>query len=275
MNERVASEPVVLPIPAKPAVQQRLLQVARELAATVPLEQVSLSEIARIAKVSWPTVRRYLGSTERLRAVLQHENLDQIPRAPGTRELVLAAAARVFARKGYAAATLEDLGTEAGMTKGAVYWHFGSKADVFHALVQTRVAEHLNGMPERVEAALAMDDPREGLSRILALQLAAIKSDPVFPRLFFEFVGESRNAAVREQVSEVYRHSHSFTADLTHALRAKGRLSDQADPEAFAMLWGALLDGLLLLSLVDPDRIRPETLAPQLVELIWNGLNRR
>jgi TetR/AcrR family acrAB operon transcriptional repressor len=249
--------------------------VARELAGTVPLEQISFSEIARIAKVSWPTVRRYLGSRERLHAFLQRENLDRVPKARGTRDLVLDSAGRVFARKGYAAATLEDVGAEAGMTKGAVYWHFGSKADVFYALVQSRAAEQLNGMPERVEAALAMEDPREGLSRILALQLAAIKSDPVFPRLFLEFVGESRNPAVRERVSEVYRHSHSFTADLTHALRAQGRLSERADPEAFAMMWSALLDGLLLLSLVDPDRIRPETLAPQLVELIWHGLKRR
>ena len=150
-----------------------------------------------------------------------------------------------------------------------------TKAEVFHALVRSRAAQQLEGMPERVEAALAMDDPKEGLSRILTLQLAAVKGDPVFPRLFLEFLAESRDPAVREQVSEVYRQSHAFTADLTQNLQRQGRVSERAEPEAFAVLWSALLDGLSLLCLVDPDRIDPETLAPQLVELIWNGMKRR
>jgi hypothetical protein len=52
-------------------------------------------------------------------------------------------------------------------------------------------------------------------------------------------------------------------------------VSEKVEPEAFAVLWSALLDGLALLSLVDPDRIDPEVLAPQIVELIWNGMKRR
>jgi hypothetical protein len=52
-------------------------------------------------------------------------------------------------------------------------------------------------------------------------------------------------------------------------------VSEKAEPEAFAMLWSAVLDGLSLLSLVDPDRVNPETLAPQIIELLWNGMKRR
>ena len=266
---------VKLPRAAKPAVLERLLEVARDLASRVSLDEVTLAEVARVAKVSWPTARRYLGSKENLHALLKQENLGQIPKAPGTRELLLDAAAKVFARKGYAAATLDDVGGETGMTKGAVYWHFATKADLFHALVQSRASQQLDGMPERVEAALAMNDPKEGLARILALQLAGVKSDPAFSRLFLEFLAESRDPAVRDRVAEVYRNSHAFTADLTHNLRKQGRVSEKVEPEAFAVLWSALLDGLALLSLVDPDRIDPEVLAPQIVELIWNGMKRR
>jgi AcrR family transcriptional regulator len=264
-----------LPRGAKPAVRDRLLAAARELASRAPLEDVTLAEVARMAKVSWPTARRYLGTKESLQALLQKENLDRVPKAPGTRELLLDAAARVFARAGLAGATLDEVGAAAGMTKGAVYWHFATKAELFFALVQARAAQQLDGMPERVEAALAMNDPKEGLSRILTLQLAGVKADPIFPRLFLEFVAESRDPAIREQVSQVYRQSHAITADLTQNLRRQGRVSEKVEPEAFAVLWSALLDGLSLLSLVDPDRIDPESLAPQLVELIWNGMKRR
>ena len=270
-----SDEAVLLPRAAKPAVQEKLLEAARSLASQRPLADVTLAEVARKARVSWPTVRRYLGSKENLHALLQRENLDRVPAPPGTRDAILGAAARVFARKGYAGATLDDVGAEAGMTKGAVYWHFANKAELFHALVKSRTDQQLHGMPERVEAALAMTDARDGLARILALQLSAVKSEPDFPRLFLEFIAESRDPAIREPVAQLYRQSHSITSELTQNLKRQGRLSEKAEPEAFAVLWGAILDGLSLLSLVDPDRVDPENLAPQIAELIWNGMKRR
>lgn len=266
---------ISLPHAAKPAVQEKLLEAARALAAQRPLADVTLAEVARKAKVSWPTVRRYLGTKENLHALLTHENLDRVPAPPGTRDSIIEAAARVFARKGYAGATLDDVGAEAGMTKGAVYWHFANKAELFRALLKARADQQLHGMPERVEAALAMTDARDGLARILALQLAAVKSDPDFARLFLEFVSESRDPAIREPVKQLYRQAHSVTSELTQNLKRQGRLSERAEPEAFATLWGAILDGLSLLSLVDPDRVDPETLAPQIAELLWNGMKRR
>jgi len=264
-----------LPRAAKPAVQEQLLTAARELAGELPLAEITLAEVARKAGVSWPTARRYLGSKERLHAVLERENLGQVPVPPGTREALLDAAARVVAQKGRSGATLDAVGAEAGMTKGAVYWHFANKTELFLALVRARADQLLHGMPERVESALAMPDAREGLSRILAVQMAASRSDPDFARLFLEFIVESRDPSVRDAVAGVYRQSHEISAELTENLKKQGRVSEKADANAFAILWSALLDGLALLSLVDPGRINPEVLAPQLVELIWNGMKRR
>ena len=53
-----------------------------------------------------------------------------------TRENLLQAGLVVFGRKGYDAATLEDVAHEAGVTRGAIYWHFGSKTELFNALME-------------------------------------------------------------------------------------------------------------------------------------------
>src|SRR4051794_16274585 len=58
-----------------------------------------------------------------------------------TREALLAAAREVFARDGFHGATLERVAQEAGFTKGAVYSAFDSKADLFLAVYEARVAE--------------------------------------------------------------------------------------------------------------------------------------
>src|SRR6478609_4634481 len=58
-----------------------------------------------------------------------------------TREAVLAAARDVFARDGFHGATLDRVAEQAGFTKGAVYSAFASKADLFMAVYEARVAD--------------------------------------------------------------------------------------------------------------------------------------
>jgi TetR/AcrR family acrAB operon transcriptional repressor len=53
-----------------------------------------------------------------------------------TRENLLAAALAVFSRSGYSTATLDDVAKEAGVTRGAIYWHFHSKAEMYAALLE-------------------------------------------------------------------------------------------------------------------------------------------
>ena len=55
-------------------------------------------------------------------------------RAVLTRQTLISSAAEVFARRGYAAATMSDILDEAGVTKGALYFHFRSKEDLAHAI---------------------------------------------------------------------------------------------------------------------------------------------
>jgi AcrR family transcriptional regulator len=53
-----------------------------------------------------------------------------------TRAVVLKKALSVFSAKGYAAATLDDVAKAAKVTRGAIYWHFKSKADLYNTLIQ-------------------------------------------------------------------------------------------------------------------------------------------
>jgi len=110
-----------------------------------------------------------------------------------TREALLDAASEVFAHHGYDGGTLEEIATTAGFTTGAIYSNFGSKQDLFLAVLDERSArftEHYNaqlaGPPKTSapdlgeiatiwsEVELASDD---GLRLTLEYQLAALR-DP-------------------------------------------------------------------------------------------------
>src|SRR5881392_4148153 len=55
------------------------------------------------------------------------------------REELLSAALRVFARRGYRAAGVDEIAAEAGYSKGALYWHFSGKEELLIALLEERI----------------------------------------------------------------------------------------------------------------------------------------
>src|SRR5687767_4484147 len=57
----------------------------------------------------------------------------------GSRNRLLDAAVEVFARRGYERATIDEVAEAAGLSKGTVYWHFDSKAELFGALLDERI----------------------------------------------------------------------------------------------------------------------------------------
>jgi TetR/AcrR family acrAB operon transcriptional repressor len=56
--------------------------------------------------------------------------------ALATRHLILDTAEHVFLRRGVTRTSLQEIAQEAGLTRGAIYWHFQNKADVFDAMMQ-------------------------------------------------------------------------------------------------------------------------------------------
>lgn len=89
--------------------------------------------------------------------------------AEETRRGILSAAERLFHAKGLASTTLEEIAAEAGVTRGAVYWHFANKADLILALFEDAPLFH-----EDLLALLSDDDPAGPLGALEAMVIAAL-----------------------------------------------------------------------------------------------------
>lgn len=97
-------------------------------------------------------------------------------RAIRTRELVLLAAARLFAAKGFPNTSMKDVADEMGMTKGAVYHHFPSKESLAIAVVE----EHYARWPRLLEEVRAEGlPPMETAFMLLERVAEAFGSDPL------------------------------------------------------------------------------------------------
>jgi AcrR family transcriptional regulator len=116
-----------------------------------------------------------------------------------TRAELLAAARRVFLRRGFHAATLEEIAEEAGYTKGAVYSNFSGKDDLFLALL----AEHYAARAEMYESLiLGPRDVEQTFRAIANVMLDAYEREPAWWGLVSDF---STHAGSRAEVNERLR----------------------------------------------------------------------
>lgn len=124
---------------------------------------------------------------------------DRSARRAATRARLLEAAARVYAERGFAGATLDDVAGEAGLTKGAVYDHFGSKDNLLVALIEeylaAEVAEQV-ALFDRDETTWKR--PFSGSDR----WMEELDETPEAFRLLVEFwLAASRDERLRERVA--------------------------------------------------------------------------
>ena len=168
------------------------------------------------------------------------------------RALLLAAARRVFLERGYYAATLDQIADEAGFSKGAVYSRFASKADMFLALLEDRIAERAGQ-----NAQLAED--LAGTGNFVALLDQAERAERGAPgwRLL---VTEFRVHAARDpELNRRYAALHARTVDGVAQLFAEVSKENAEDlpfpPRQLAELWLAIETGRALEQITDPDAL--------------------
>jgi AcrR family transcriptional regulator len=185
-----------------------------------------------------------------------------------TRARLIEAAAKVFARRGYQAARVEEIAEEAGYSHGAVYSNFEGKADLFLAVFEEYMAERVRELAQ-TQAALAEDAPLEARARALADQwMDRLARDRESVTLHMEFIAHAdrdpelarrfgtRSMAMREAVARYIAH-YQQEAGLELAM----------DVDDLALVLRALGIGLAIESLVSPDTVRHD-LYGDFVELL-------
>jgi AcrR family transcriptional regulator len=138
------------------------------------------------------------------------------------RELLLDAARAVFTEAGYVRATLEAIAERAGFSKGVVYSQFASKADLFLALLERRIAERAEQNRARTDGLA----PEDVVGAFLGLAERDATADPAWQQVLIEFRAQ---AARDTQLNERYARLHERTVDQLAALLAD--VYERADVE--------------------------------------------
>jgi AcrR family transcriptional regulator len=198
------------------------------------------------------------------RAALTREESRQV-----TRERLIAAAASVFAERGYRRASVDEIASRAGYTIGALYSNFSGKDEVLLALLEQqvgRIAERI------VAAALEAGDPADKLRAGAREWMAFLDEEPELYALMVEFW----TMWVRDEEQRPH-HARRFAAVRAYI----GRLiQEKADEMGVALrlpaehvgaVVMALADGLALQHLANPEAV-PAELYPAVLPILVQAL---
>ena len=188
-----------------------------------------------------------------LGVVVRREPLARQVQKEQTRALLVDAALRVFAEHGYEEATVEDIAAAAGYSKGAYYFHFTSKEDIFLELLEQwtgEQTERLRAFEKATPAAAALLETLEGF-------LSYGERESLWPRLLLEFWAQARrHDAVRRELALAYAGWRRLLAQTFRRATGSGLLSPQLDPDAAARLVLATHDGLVVEACIDPEGVQ-------------------
>jgi len=193
-----------------------------------------------------------------------------------TREALLDAAEALFAEQGVSRTSLQQIAERAGLTRGAVYWHFADKASLFNAMMERTT------LPLE-EAVRAMDNapepPLEVLRRMAHNALERIAHDPRTRRVFdiathkVEYVDEL--SAVRDRHLRIHGLCQGHIHSCFERAQALGHIRPDIDCEVAAMTHHAQIDGLIQVWMLAPERFDLVQMGLRSVDLFFDGLRVR
>jgi TetR/AcrR family acrAB operon transcriptional repressor len=196
--------------------------------------------------------------------------------AAATRDSILDAAEKLFVEQGVSRTTLQHIATAAGVTRGAIYWHFDDKGALFNAMME-RATLPLEAEMQVLDQAES-DDPLVDLRNYMLAVLRRTVDDPVARRVFeiatlkVEFVGEMD--AVRQRRQQNMANWMSRAERRIRVAVDKGVIGRDVAPDSVALALWIIIDGLIHSWMFDPQHFDLIALGKCVIDPYLDGLRR-
>ena len=187
-----------------------------------------------------------------------------------TRQKILEAARHSFARRGYDATTNKDIAEEVGITTGAIYHYFASKADLYVAVYE----EVQELVYETFEKAIV--DSQTFAQRLEAALDAAVMVNQYDSSIAGFVVGvpdeRARHEELRDRLAELQGRSRTFFKRMVDDAVQHGELCDEVSPQAVSDMITAITSGLARFSTMVDSTERHRLATDALKRLIEGSL---
>lgn len=187
-----------------------------------------------------------------------------------TRDRLLAAAADVFAEKGYDRAGVQEIARRAGFTTGAIYGRFRGKADLLLAAIEAQSQDEFDELFAEYRSKASQGGATDVLASV-GSHLVTDEFDNGKALLLEAFVAARREPELAEMLRQIMEDQERDLSLLIDAAKASGGLDEQLDSFSVVRFCHALALGFLLfgaLGLDRPDPVPWEQLIDRLIDAV-------
>ena len=187
------------------------------------------------------------------------------------RKQILDAAVKVFSESGFDKTRMDDIVTESGLSKGALYWYFDSKDAIITAILENIFEDEIYHLQALVDAPGSAADR---LSQLTNSTIAEFERVAETLPITFEFYAMAlRNDVVRDAIQGYFE---AYLNILVPIIEQGIQSGEFRELEAFdaAVALGALMEGTVLLWVIDPDRIKIDKHLQTGVQILMAGMLR-
>jgi AcrR family transcriptional regulator len=173
-----------------------------------------------------------------------------------TRADLLAAARRVFLRRGFHGASLEEIAQEAGYTKGAVYSNFADKDALYLAVLEAHYEERIEAYAGIMLEGEGVDEALRGVASFMA---DADAREPRWLPLLSEFVAHAaRNGRLRPKYVATRNRFLEAIARIIDATQERYEVTYRLSPFEIARVSSLLIRGFSAERQLEPTKVSPE-----------------
>ena len=190
-----------------------------------------------------------------------------------TREQLLDAAEREFLEHGVTRTSLAEIAAAAGVTRGAVYWHFRDKSDLFSAMCE-RATLPLESMLER-SGGVVQEDALGTLRALALYALTQLSTDPRARIVFEVLFHKCELAGELAPIAERRHHERRVCLDQVERLMQQAVTAGQLPPDTDTVLATQALHAFMtgvMHEWVRDSAYDLSAVAPQLVDMMFAGL---
>lgn len=183
--------------------------------------------------------------------------------------LILNSAIKVFSKKGFEAARMEDIAKTAKLSVGGVYWYYKGKEEIIIAIMEQLIDKDVKDLRALLEAEGTV---RSRLETYIGLSIeAAQESIPITYELYSL---AHRNAKVKNHIRAFLQTYHSVLEQFIQQGIDRKEFKS-VDAREAALTLAALYEGALELNMLDPERVDAKKTLLGSFKLLMNGMENK
>ncbi|MBW1710721.1 MAG: TetR family transcriptional regulator [Deltaproteobacteria bacterium] len=204
-----------------------------------------------------------------------------------TRKKIIKVAFEVFLQEGYSKARLEEVAKKAGVTRGAIYWHFGDKYRLFISLLELGFSGHLDRVSKIIHSEVS---PLTKIRELVKAPLTSLLEDEAYRgamvlySLKWEFTHEKhkkwetlqkqqkRKSKRLVSVAEYNQWLRTVIKGLIVECIETGEIRSDVNPELTSFALASYIDGVQSRYLIEPEVFKEERIADRLVDFVMGSV---